>query len=873
MKTLLQNNYLKILINLLWGELIFYLSIKYIEIISYYLIEYKIEIFALISILLLLYWHKFNFIFYRYKNNYKNTELPFTILDSLSLIIFSFTLLILFSLWFENIREIFFTKLNYYIYPAVAIFIWFLAAYYYKFNKEKHESTDYKELSDEPIPDIEHDLLNRERFIKGLHQEIISANYQDSFVFGLYGKWGEGKTSVLNLLKNYIATDRDNTCIVVNYDPWYFKDNEAVLAGFYAAINIAVNNIYFLPNFKTLIYRYGKILSLGVSYVGLNLSLNGGTDVEDIKNSIEKCLIKIGKRMIIFIDNIDRLQKDEILKIFSLIKLTANFKNITYFLSFDIAIVKKIIRSEFDEDNYIEKIIQKPIPLPAIYQENIDKFLDKHLDRIFNELPFSKEEKTEFEKETNLLYRQKIYKLFKTLRHVKRFIHSLQSSLTPEIAREINLQDFFILEIIKVYYPEVYKDIWENKTYYLPPWGGFNNFTMSFSIILKPEEREKLTKKHIENLLNNIHDEEQKNILLELLKTIFFVVVRNAFSNNGGINQDGMANQYRVAKRITHYECFEKYFTLQTKKDELSDFAFESNINKLIDEYKKNIDISENVEKLFDELKEKKMLVDFIDRSTVKMSDFETDFAKKFIEAIQKKSKIFSPDDVSLWRSEIGAAEHFMLKLLDNKFEQNEILDILKKILTESEDVYFITYLTFTLTAQDLGNYYPNIYQSIKNDLAILRNLMSDKLKKFFITEDKNIFTIFPDAYQWAFMLYQWSTNWREFSNKNRSIVNDYILRLFKNDITLLVKFLDGEKRKAIGMTDYGEGKKFTFHIKEMEKGHDVKKIYELAEAHKDDDVLSKTDKEILDRFIETYRQEKERDNKDNIVRNDLEIG
>jgi predicted KAP-like P-loop ATPase len=55
---------------------------------------------------------------------------------------------------------------------------------------------------DTPILNVADDLLNRDNFVESLKQSII--NYSDndeSLTIGLYGKWGEGKTSVINLLK------------------------------------------------------------------------------------------------------------------------------------------------------------------------------------------------------------------------------------------------------------------------------------------------------------------------------------------------------------------------------------------------------------------------------------------------------------------------------------------------------------------------------------------------------------------------------------------------------------------------------------------------------------------------------------------------
>ncbi len=60
------------------------------------------------------------------------------------------------------------------------------------FNKTKGSYV----LVDEPIEFIYQDKLNRDFLINNIYKELINLETEESFVFGLYGEWGEGKTSV-----------------------------------------------------------------------------------------------------------------------------------------------------------------------------------------------------------------------------------------------------------------------------------------------------------------------------------------------------------------------------------------------------------------------------------------------------------------------------------------------------------------------------------------------------------------------------------------------------------------------------------------------------------------------------------------------------
>ena len=54
--------------------------------------------------------------------------------------------------------------------------------------------------SDKPIKGKDFDQLNRTNFSKQLAKAILSYTDKDNFTIGLCGKWGTGKTSVLNMV-------------------------------------------------------------------------------------------------------------------------------------------------------------------------------------------------------------------------------------------------------------------------------------------------------------------------------------------------------------------------------------------------------------------------------------------------------------------------------------------------------------------------------------------------------------------------------------------------------------------------------------------------------------------------------------------------
>ena len=81
---------------------------------------------------------------------------------------------------------------------------------------------------DTPINSIAEDRLGRKNFAKKLGEMIRDRDHKESIVIALYGPWGCGKTSVLNMAVSYIEdTAKDlpkkTRPIIIRFNPWNFS--------------------------------------------------------------------------------------------------------------------------------------------------------------------------------------------------------------------------------------------------------------------------------------------------------------------------------------------------------------------------------------------------------------------------------------------------------------------------------------------------------------------------------------------------------------------------------------------------------------------------------------------------------------------------
>ena len=91
--------------------------------------------------------------------------------------------------------------------------------------------------SDKAISSIADDKLKRSGFSQLLAQTIQRLDHSETYSIGLFGKWGSGKTSIIEMMLQSLAEleqdlAEDEKIIVVRFEPWNISDANQLLSQF-----------------------------------------------------------------------------------------------------------------------------------------------------------------------------------------------------------------------------------------------------------------------------------------------------------------------------------------------------------------------------------------------------------------------------------------------------------------------------------------------------------------------------------------------------------------------------------------------------------------------------------------------------------------
>lgn len=337
-------------------------------------------------------------------------------------------------------------------------------------NQERQAPESIKGfLTDHPLTEEEEALSGWTSQAQTLTQKLLATDTtRAAFSLGIVASWGEGKSSFMGIMQRYLRrTHRE--VIIMHFNPWLY-DKETPLTK------------VFFEELRRTLAPYSSKLSRSIdNYAELLLAVDNGwlkfvhqllrqpqSSTAEQFDQLSQDIQELGKKVVIFIDDVDRLTREELLELFSLVRNSSNLPCLYFVLAYDKSYVLKTLQNDGEHmSRYPEKILQEEYPLPQLAPDKMWTVLERCLSetqlgqddedtasRLLHELK---------KKGMNLPY------YLTTIRMVKRMANAFNSRY--ELLHKVGVASFdlFIFELIYYVYPSVYdylKEMYQTHTNY-----------------------------------------------------------------------------------------------------------------------------------------------------------------------------------------------------------------------------------------------------------------------------------------------------------------------------------------------------------------------------------------------------------------------
>ncbi len=373
------------------------------------------------------------------------------------------------------------------------------------------ESDKIIKINEYPIlfaeKDVDYDLFNRDIIINKLYTSIQACKGTAfSFVIGLEGSWGSGKTTIINNVKRKIIKSSSDDFIVINdFDPWVYNSQKSLLIALFDKVLKSTGINYSSSSLNAIVNTFFETIKssnpIG-NFIG-NVFLQNDSDdgINKLKNHICDYLEQNDKTIVIFIDNLDRATSENIIFLLKIINIIFDLKRVIYVLSYDKERVNDLLYKNSNiNEKYIEKIIQQEISITKLNRQKLRTVVNDCITKLFEVYGVKKESYKEFSYIIDYLSSK-----ISDLREFKRILNSVAPILS--LNNELYKPDLFALEIIKFKNNGFYEEIYNNAQYYISL-----DFEVNINLLKTSFEKKEFNKKGKEYF-----EEVEKNYGTELL--------------------------------------------------------------------------------------------------------------------------------------------------------------------------------------------------------------------------------------------------------------------------------------------------------------------------------------------------------------------
>ena len=485
----------------------------------------------------------------------------------------------------------------------------------------RNEQPDGGIGAEAPIRTASEDRLRRYGFAARIADVLSELSLREGRVFAIRGGWGFGKSSLKNLITERLDA-KSSGADWLDFNPWQWGDGDAIARALFGQIadrlggehsKAALDRAEALRRYGAILTGVSKplkeagssgllistvltnasviaiasaigydlptvakvaavlaFLSVGVPLLGRVLSYLGrdhsGESLDKVRKALETRLRELDRPLVVFVDDIDRLEPDQIRMLLRQVKANANLPNIVFVLLFQPSIVERALDPVADNDGraFLEKIVQANFDLPAVPTSFVHRMFEEELSEIAG--PYATEANGFSQRRWGNACIGCIHPLLRNMRDARRLISSIAVHMPLHVVGdefEVNIVDFLLLETLRVFEPDLHDALFRERGLVLQE-GRFYR-----------DGRREVDQTAAKELLE-IVSEERRNIICEALKDLF-PPLEWAY---GGTNYaDGFHRRWLTEKRVCTSRYFPRYFELQTSVGEISERRFVDFLN------------------------------------------------------------------------------------------------------------------------------------------------------------------------------------------------------------------------------------------------------------------------------------------------------
>lgn len=319
-----------------------------------------------------------------------------------------------------------------------------------KTKKSNHHNTGF------PVDNtkLQNTADNLDKYAEKIVSNLLETDLSEqSFAVGITGEWGTGKTVFLNLLCSKLKEKAE----IVNFNPWLCRTPEQVTNDFFATLEKELSPRHSSLSKPLRDYAHDIANAVEGGWLTKWSFLFTKEGLKSKKDRLSNNFGELSKPVVIVVDDIDRMESEEVFEVLRLIRNTGDLKNTIYIAAYDRTYVTNVLESAHinNSDAYLQKIFPLELHQPKVEDNKILQVLYDDLEKI----NFSEKFVPGLRKRIDSVQWELVARTLGSYRQARRFarLYFMNVSYIQEtFSGELSLLDLFWLELLQVYDKIVY---------------------------------------------------------------------------------------------------------------------------------------------------------------------------------------------------------------------------------------------------------------------------------------------------------------------------------------------------------------------------------------------------------------------------------
>lgn len=307
-------------------------------------------------------------------------------------------------------------------------------------------------VRDSAITNQNEDFFGYQKMVDSLLADLYDTDVEnEAFSVGIAGKWGVGKSSFINLLRNSIPKKGG---LIVDLYPRSSMNLSAISLDFFNSLSSTLKDYH--TGSWHIVDKYVKSLRCieGKGWFNKTIDAIEVFAKTDEKERLQNVITEIGRKIFVIIDDLDRLTAPEILEVLKIIDRNGSFKNVIFVVAYDKGYVNAVLRkylgyegSEMFTDKYFN--FEYSLPAHNFYMER--QYVANYIRNKITVNEGGAVTKADLLTVWNRIG-DSVVRYLGLMRDVKRFVNILMSRLAS-VKDNVNIEDFILITLLR------YKDL------------------------------------------------------------------------------------------------------------------------------------------------------------------------------------------------------------------------------------------------------------------------------------------------------------------------------------------------------------------------------------------------------------------------------